>query len=577
MYLVSRTLTRAVCSSLYHSRSAKLPTRKWVISHQIRLYTAATTITTGNKITRGGKNPAAGSSEDVTGEQELARPAMIENQPEIAKQVNLTGFVDQPVQFKSYSDGKSWAGTVISQRSGLKSSDFWIPIIFEGELAKIAAHHVKKDDRIHISGKLFIDSPPPNVTYPQSNVQIMVQNLNFVEGAIPPPQIEEMSFPPSETQELSTKKQTSRTMKVQVMVEESSDNLKHVLENPKELLDLDFRGSKDSGLVNAPELEEISIPLPEIEELSTKKKPARSKKVIVSDEGTSNPWNHLLENPKEWLDYRGSKASGLVKPKHPDFKGKVGGGLSLWLNDAPDWVLQKLNELEFDVFLPKGKLKQLKGEEFWKDLAQNPDKWYDNRSNKTNVKAPDFKHKESGEALWMTDSPTWVLSKLPPLKKNQEQPLMPNTISTPTPKQVKREESWKDLVQNPDKWYDNRSRKTNPKSPDFKHKDSGEALWMTDSPSWVLPELPPLKTNQEQPLMANTVSQPALKKQKREELWKDLVQNPDKWWDNRLKKTNAKAPDFKHKENGEALWMDNSPTWALSKLPPSNQETPVMT
>ena len=53
------------------------------------------------------------------------------------------------------------------------------------------------------------------------------------------------------------------------------------------------------------------------------------------------------------------------------------------------------------------------------------------------MKAPDFKHKESGEALWMTDSPTWVLSKLPPLKKNQEQPLMPNTISTPTSKQVK--------------------------------------------------------------------------------------------------------------------------------------------
>ncbi|CAG7873246.1 unnamed protein product [Brassica rapa] len=511
MYLVSRTLTRALCSSLHHSRAAKLPTRKRAISHQIRLYTAIR---------------AAESSEDVTAEKELARPTVIEYKPEIAKQVNLTGFVDQPVQFKCYSDGKSWAGTVISQRSGLKSSDFWIPIIFEGELAKIAAHHVKKDDRIHISGKLFIDSPPANVTYPQSNVQIMVQNLNFVEGAIPP-QIEELSFPPSDIEELSTKKQTSRTMKVQVMVEESSDDLKHLLENPKELLDL----------VNATEAEEISIPLPELEELSTKKQPARSKKVIVLDEGTSNPWNHLLENPKEWLDYRGSKASGLVKPKHPDFKGKVGGGLSLWLNDAPDWVLQKLNELEFDVFLPKGKLKQLKGsEEFWKDLVQNPDKWYDNRSRKTNMKAPDFKHKESGEALWMTDSPTWVLSKLPPLKKNQEQPLMPNTISTPTSKQVKREESWKDLVQNPDKWYDNRSRKTNAKAPDFKHKESGEALWMTDSPTWVLSKLPPLKTNQEQPLMANTVSQPTLKKQKREELWKDLVQNPDKWWDNRLKR-----------------------------------------
>lgn len=47
-----------------------------------------------------------------------------------------------------------------------------IPIIFEGNLAKIAAHHVKKDDRIRVSGKLFIDSPPSNVTYPHSSVQV---------------------------------------------------------------------------------------------------------------------------------------------------------------------------------------------------------------------------------------------------------------------------------------------------------------------------------------------------------------------------------------------------------------------
>jgi len=50
------------------------------------------------------------------------------------------------------------------------------------------------------------------------------------------------------------------------MVEESSDDLKHLLQNPKELLDL----------VNAPEAEEISIPLPELEELSTKKQPGMS-------------------------------------------------------------------------------------------------------------------------------------------------------------------------------------------------------------------------------------------------------------------------------------------------------------
>ncbi|KFK31610.1 hypothetical protein AALP_AA6G135400 [Arabis alpina] len=506
MNLISRTLTKVVYSSLHHSRAAKLPTQKWVISQQIRLYTVAVT----GKISTGGSKPKAKASDVATEKEELARPKMIEYKQEIANWVNLIGFVDQPIQFESNSDGKFWAGTVISQRSAFKASTFWIPIIFEGELAKIAAHHVKKDDRIHVSGKLFIDSPLSNVTYPQSNVQIMVQNLNFVEAMITPT---------------------------------------------------------------------------EKEEIKPKKRPARSKKVKVIDEETSNAWMHLLENPKEWLDYRGNKASGLVKPRHPDFKCKDG-GLALWLSSAPDWVLPELQGLGFDVSVPIVKLKQLKGEESWKDLVQNPDKWLDTRSEKTNPKAPDFKHKETNEALWMTDSPTWVLSKLPPLKKKQEQPLGTKTVSQPVLKPLKNEESWKDLVQNPDKWFDNRSNKTNAKAPDFMNNETGEPLWMNNSPTWVLSKLPPLKKRQEpplkkiqeQPLVAKPVSLPMLKRLKSEEFWKDLVQNPDKWWDNRSIKRSAKSPDFRHKDTGEGLWMSDSPVWALSKLPPlkKNQETPVM-
>jgi len=33
-----------------------------------------------------------------------------------------------------------------------------------------------------------------------------------------------------------------------------------------------------------------------------------------------------------------------------------------------------------------------------------------------NEKAPDFKHKETGEGLWLGSSPSWVLDKLPPVK-----------------------------------------------------------------------------------------------------------------------------------------------------------------
>ncbi|CAA7014829.1 unnamed protein product [Microthlaspi erraticum] len=518
MILISRKLTRVVCSSLYHSRAAKLPTQKWVISQQICLYSAKASV----------KPP------DVAEEIELARPKTIDNDGETANWVNLTGFVDQPVQFQSSSEG-IWAGTIISQRSTSKSSNFWIPIIFEGNLAKIAAHHVKKDDRIRVSGRLFIDSPPQNVTYPHSSVQIVVQDLNFEQATI--------SLPEEEA-EISTENQPSRSKKVEVM-------------------------------------DEATISLPDEEEITIVNLPSRSKKGKATDEETSNAWKNLLENPKGWLDYRGTKASGLVKPKHPDFKG-TNGGLSLWLCSAPDWVLPKLNGLEFHGLVPKGKLKQLKGEESWKDLVQNTDKWFDNRSTKTNPKAPDFKHKETGEALWMTDSPPWVLSKLPPPTKNQEQPLMATTVSQSISKPHKDEEFWKDLVQNPGKWWDNRLKKINAKSPDFKHKETGQALWLNGSPPWVLSKLPPLKNNEEGPIivnMPNSVSQPISKPHKNEEFWMDLVQNPSKWWDNRANKTNPKAPDFKHKETGEVLWMTGSPSWVQSELLPplkNHQEQPFM-
>lgn len=50
-----------------------------------------------------------------------------------------------------------------------------------------------------------------------------------------------------------------------------------------------------------------------------------------------------------------------------------------------------------------------------------------------NAKAPDFKHKETGEALWLNESPTWVLPKLPPVKKKQESIVQQTLIETLCP------------------------------------------------------------------------------------------------------------------------------------------------
>ena len=36
-----------------------------------------------------------------------------------------------------------------------------------------------------------------------------------------------------------------------------------------------------------------------------------------------------------------------------------------------------------------------------------------------------------------------------------------------------------ELLSNPDEWYDNRKTKKSPRHPDFKHKTTGEALWLS--------------------------------------------------------------------------------------------------
>ncbi|PIN15893.1 hypothetical protein CDL12_11453 [Handroanthus impetiginosus] len=53
-----------------------------------------------------------------------------------------------------------------------------------------------------------------------------------------------------------------------------------------------------------------------------------------------------------------------------------------------------------------------------------------------------------------------------------------------------------------------------------------------------------------------------------EELWQAFFANPTEWWDNRKNKRSPNYPDFKHKDTGEALWVENryNPPWVKSQL-----------
>ncbi|KAI9118752.1 hypothetical protein K1719_010197 [Acacia pycnantha] len=314
------------------------------------------------------EEPSPPSKDDAVSEGQ--RPTVIPYQPKAANFVNLIGQVHMPVQFQTSPDGKTWATTVVIRELTPDSSHLWIPVKFEGDLAHVAACHLKENDYIHIAGELSASSSYSNQSKGQSNIQVLVQSLNFVQGY---PLVEEISA-----------------------------------------------SSKQQGISDSSD--------------STKKNSDSTKK---NSDCLLDSWRDLLRDPKQWQDCRESKRNGLVKFRYPDFKHKDG-NLALWLDSAPKWVLSELEGLEFDALILKSKqaneqsdsnlrskqaedqsglnlksqqAKERKDDASWKDVVENPDKWWDNRLNKKSQRSPDFKHKETGEALWLNSSPSWHMIK----------------------------------------------------------------------------------------------------------------------------------------------------------------------
>ncbi|KAL0897311.1 hypothetical protein Bca101_081272 [Brassica carinata] len=119
---------------------------------------------------------------------------------------------------------------------------------------------------------------------------------------------------------------------------------------------------------------------------------------------------------------------------------------------------------------------------------------------------------------------------------------------------------WKAFFANPDEWWDKRRNKKSPKLPDFKHKDTGEALWLnSETPVWVNRQLELLDQSKPEGLEESYDDKIYL--------WQVFFANPHEWWDKRKSKTNPRQPDFKHKDTGEALWLDSDvPVWVTRQL-----------
>ncbi|KAG6555831.1 hypothetical protein Mapa_002472 [Marchantia paleacea] len=62
-------------------------------------------------------------------------------------------------------------------------------------------------------------------------------------------------------------------------------------------------------------------------------------------------------------------------------------------------------------------------EKRWQAFFANPSQWWDNRLNKKNPKAPDFKHKSTQEVLWLNswNNPPWVAAQVAAWEDKQAQ------------------------------------------------------------------------------------------------------------------------------------------------------------
>lgn len=316
---------------------------------------------------------------------EWPRPTEIHYQSKVANLVNLIGHVRTPIKFQTSPDGKYWAGTVIYRENGPQGSCL-IPVMFEDDLAHIVTCHVKENDCVYVIGQLSEGPIPFLLSATTGLLHLRVQNINFVKD------FEKDGF-----------EQGDRIKFGENLVSGSNDIVMPL---------------KGDDKVEQDGVEESTV--------SAYRKVADTNKKKGED-SVEDSWRDLMRNSKQWLDYRQHKAKGLVTNKYPDFKNKDT-GVALWLRSAPRWVLGGLLSLKFDV--PPEKPKQVKDdgkpkltkdakEELWKSLAENPNQWWDNRLDKKNPKAPDFKHKQSGEVLWKNSLPDWVLSKLPPTREKE--------------------------------------------------------------------------------------------------------------------------------------------------------------
>ncbi|KAL6894634.1 hypothetical protein ACP4OV_008732 [Aristida adscensionis] len=224
--------------------------------------------------------PRSGTAAPAT----TPRPAEIPWSRELCNSVRLIGTVGTDVELRQLPSGATFArGRLAVRKSATETT--WVTLAFWDDLAVVASEHVKKGDRIFVSGRLVSDTVEEGPEKRQVYYKVVVQQLNFVES-IQPVRL----YEPEAGQDASGGKRGNYFDSTSNSVEDKNkDNISSSSRSSEEL------------------------------------------------------WQAFFANPLDWWDNRTSKKN----PRYPDFKHK-NTGEALWIDgrNNPNWVISQLAILD---------------------------------------------------------------------------------------------------------------------------------------------------------------------------------------------------------------------------------------
>ncbi|CAN6310126.1 unnamed protein product [Urochloa humidicola] len=212
------------------------------------------------------------------------RPAEIPWSKELCNSVRLIGTVGTEVELRQLPSGSAVArGRLAVWKSATETT--WVTLQFWDDLALVASEHVKKGDRIFVSGRLVSDTVDEGPEKRHVYYKVAVQQLNFIESMQP----------------------------VRLYEPEASE---------------DAPGGRRGGYFDS---------------TSNSAEDKNRDNISSSSRSTEELWQAFFANPLDWWDNRTNKKN----PRYPDFKHKHTGE-ALWVDgrNNPNWVISQLAVLD---------------------------------------------------------------------------------------------------------------------------------------------------------------------------------------------------------------------------------------